>query len=226
MNRTTVRSAFLGAIGGWAIFLVLTVMLLTTNLLCGIDDPVHGWAVHHRSAQLTTTARTVTDLGGAGAGYLIFAGLMVVAALVPGGWWIRLRAMAAILVIGLGGVLLRLVLVVSIGRVRPPRADWVDAAGGLSFPSGHTSTATIAAGLVIATVLRLRVGRRCQGIVAVLACLCAVAVGLTRIYLGVHWPTDVLAGWSFGIGWVASTFWLLPRAGQHCPHATPAAGDG
>ena len=89
-------------------------------------------------------------------------------------------------------------------RPRPPTADRLADVTSLSFPSSH------AAGTVLtcaALCLALDAGRT-----AWLACgLFALAIGFTRVVLGVHWPSDVLAGWGFGLAW-AMLFarWLPP----------------
>ncbi|MBB2500801.1 MULTISPECIES: phosphatase PAP2 family protein [Amycolatopsis] len=75
-----------------------------------------------------------------------------------------------------------------IDRPRPPERLWRTEWSGPSFPSRHTTLGTLGAGLVAVNLLRR------PGIVAVPV---AAAVGISRIVLGVHWPTDVLAGWAF-----------------------------
>ncbi|MGW7103410.1 phosphatase PAP2 family protein [Streptomyces sp. NPDC054838] len=88
-----------------------------------------------------------------------------------------------------------------IARPRPPAADWATAATGWSFPSGHTTTAAMTAGLLVAA-LCLRGPRVPRTSVALIA-FWGAAVGLTRVFLGVHWFTDVLGGWLFAAAWLA-----------------------
>ena len=88
-----------------------------------------------------------------------------------------------------------------------------------SFPSGHSMMAA-ATYLTIATlVANLEPDRATKVIVYVLACLLIVAVGVSRVYLGVHWPSDVLGGWCLGsawafVGWIALKW---PRRGASLP---------
>lgn len=82
----------------------------------------------------------------------------------------------------------------AIARPRPPRTDWATHASGFSMPSGHSTTSALVAGLACWAAAHgaQRILRRC---VWGLAVVWAAGAGLTRIYLGVHWPSDVLAGW-------------------------------
>jgi undecaprenyl-diphosphatase len=95
------------------------------------------------------------------------------------------------------GQLGRFDLSVAFARPRPPAADWAWSASGFAFPSGHTTTATLAAGLVAVGVARRTSSVR-RGVGLALCAGWAVAVGCTRVYLGMHWLTDVLGGWLLG----------------------------
>lgn len=100
-----------------------------------------------------------------------------------------------------------------IGRPRPelvPHEAWTFTAG---FPSGHTMMATVT-WLLLAFALTDAGGERAVRNLALLgALLIAFLVGSGRVYLGVHWPSDVVAAWGLGIAWV----WLLRRAMRRCP---------
>jgi membrane-associated phospholipid phosphatase len=96
---------------------------------------------------------------------------------------------------------------VLVERPRPPAADALTQASGFSFPSGHAATA-----VAVYAVLSLLFARRCCGgrRVALLLAGGAVvlAIGASRVYLGVHYPTDVLAGWLTGAT-LALASWLV-----------------
>nr|WP_230414945.1 phosphatase PAP2 family protein [Micromonospora tarapacensis] len=113
---------------------------------------------------------------------------------------------------GLLGPLLKLL----VGRHRPDLADPVAEAPGLAFPSGHALNAVLAAGVLVVVFLP-RAGDRSTARLAVRlgALLIALVTGLSRIALGVHWTSDVLAGWLLGVAVVAATstaFAVWPRA--------------
>lgn len=87
---------------------------------------------------------------------------------------------------------------IGIGRLRPEDREQLVTVNSLSFPSGHATNSMIvflALALVVAPV-------RHRLLAVVLALLATMAVGITRPMLGVHWPSDVLGGWSFGAAWV------------------------
>jgi len=83
-------------------------------------------------------------------------------------------------------------------RARPPVADMAVAVHSWSFPSAHAANSTITYGALALFAAPPRYRRAVLGLAAVLA----LAIGASRVWLGVHWPSDVAAGWLFGIGWL------------------------
>lgn len=79
-----------------------------------------------------------------------------------------------------------------------------------SFPSGHSTMSTAAFLTLAMLIASLEVKRRSKALAMTLAALIVVGVGFSRVYLGVHWPSDVLAGWCLGAGW-ALVGWLALR---------------
>ncbi|MEC4019090.1 phosphatase PAP2 family protein [Streptomyces sp. H27-D2] len=101
------------------------------------------------------------------------------------------------------GTALQQLLKAAVGRERPQWPDPVDSAHFAAFPSGHALTATVTAGLVIWLLRSHGVrGRWFHNAVAV-AVVSVLGVGCTRLYLGVHWLSDVVAGWLLGLALVA-----------------------
>ncbi|MGW6458852.1 phosphatase PAP2 family protein [Streptomyces sp. NPDC055078] len=91
----------------------------------------------------------------------------------------------------------------ALGRERPQWPDPVDSAHYASFPSGHALTAVVCLGLLLWLLRRHGVGGRLWAWSVAVAAVSVVGVGLTRLYLGVHWPSDVIGGWLMGACWVA-----------------------
>ena len=100
----------------------------------------------------------------------------------------------------------------AVGRPRPPRVLWLVTAHGASFPSGHAANATLvyAAAMVVAYLFaRRRWVRATTVTLAGLAGLAIVAVGYSRVELGVHWASDVLAGYLVTLVWLATIAGLI-----------------
>lgn len=164
------------------------------------DVWLHTAVVAHRGAH-HTLARTLTQ---AGSTKIIWPMVAVASLLFPRsrGW----RRVATTLAFGGAAALaigVRLAMSDVFNRPRPPAVDWAGTAGGYAYPSGHTSAATIGAGALAWAIIRhldQRAGRIAIWLAAVAY---AGGVGWTRIWLGVHWPLDVVGAWLFGVGWLS-----------------------
>jgi undecaprenyl-diphosphatase len=120
---------------------------------------------------------------------------------------LRRRSLTPLILIaasGIGSLLMTLAGKDIIGRHRPPLADAIAPFEySPSFPSGHTLNATVIAG-VVGYLIWLRRHTIAARVVSIAApVVIALVVGLTRILLGAHWFTDVLAGWLLGAAWLA-----------------------
>jgi membrane-associated phospholipid phosphatase len=143
--------------------------------------------------------RVVSSMGGP----FVLAVATVAAGVAAGVLW---KSWGPIVVTGVttaGGTVLTAVFKEVLGRPRPPLADAVAAADGYAFPSAHAAVAVAALG-VLAYLGTARL-RSWAGRVAAWAAAAVLAalVGISRVYLGVHWTTDVLGGWAFGACWLA-----------------------
>ncbi|MFD8986209.1 phosphatase PAP2 family protein [Streptomyces sp. NPDC059564] len=179
--------------------LALWVVLAPDGLLPG-DAATHRAAVTDRSAAALAAARAVTSTG---SGPLPYA-LVVAAGLYAGRTGRRRLTLTAALVLCLGaGQALRYAVMTLIARPRPPLSDWATHALGCSFPSGHATVGALTAGLLITALLTREPPPPRIALLAALIAVWGAAVGLTRVYLGVHWYTDVLGGWLFATAWLA-----------------------
>ena len=114
------------------------------------------------------------------------------------------------------------------GRPRPPAAEQLIPETGFSLPSGHTVDATVVLG-VLALVLVVRTAsRRRRAAIVAAATVTITAAGAGRVYLGVHWATDVVTGWLLGAAWVAlcAVVLLLAERTFHNPQGVRARGPG
>ncbi|MDO0936321.1 phosphatase PAP2 family protein [Streptomyces sp. DG2A-72] len=198
-------------LGAWTGFGVLTMVVIGRDGVPQFaDSDLLSWSVGHRPDVAVAFARGLTATGTGVVPYL----LAVLAAIIAG-HTLRQRMMAfALCLVCLGtGQALRYGVMTLVARPRPPHADWAAHASGWAFPSGHATTAALTAGLLVIAV-RVR-GPRGKTPLALVIGGWGALVGLTRVYLGVHWFTDVVAGWLFALGWLGvclcAVAWWLPE---------------
>ncbi|MEE4025611.1 phosphatase PAP2 family protein [Gordonia sp. PKS22-38] len=190
-------------------------MLLDPNPM---DRSITDAVIDHRSPFATDLAQIITATGNT----LVLAVLatLVVISLAVRGW----RAEAVM--VGVGSILGYAVMVSLkqlFGRPRPPVSDRLLDIETYSFPSGHAMMSMVVFGLIAVAAHRTSSWVRAHPVVLVLAPLWSIAIGCTRVYLGVHWATDVIAGWVIGAVWVALCAWLC---GRWAPVERVAAGSG
>ena len=165
----------------------------------GFDRPVLDWVVQHRTDTWDTVVAHYTDLGGTVLMPVIAAVLAVALAL----WWRRWTPILLMAVAAGGSLTLTIVGKQAIGRARPPHELAVPPyETSPSFPSGHTLNSWVIL-LLAAYLVCCKVDERRWRVTAVVtAVVLAVAMGLSRVYLGHHWLTDVLVGWTLGSAWL------------------------
>jgi membrane-associated phospholipid phosphatase len=163
----------------------------------GFDSSITTWVVAHRAAGLTTAARALSTLGS----QAVLTPLAVAVALAL---LLRRRyVLAGSLVCAWGGAILLYDLTKDVvERPRPPTSLWLTNPGHSSaFPSGH-ATQSLATFLALAVVSEAWLSwPRLPG--RAVAVALAAGVGWSRVYLGVHWTTDVVAGWLIAATWIA-----------------------
>ncbi|HSP38664.1 MAG TPA: phosphatase PAP2 family protein [Frankiaceae bacterium] len=206
-------AGLLGLIG----FAVLAVLVLVHPGSFPLDRWLHRLAVEHRQPVLGL-ASFVTNFGTGPVlvPLLLLAG--IVAARRTGVRWVVLAGVAGLL-LGQGVRLLAMVLV---DRPRPPMSDWARFASGTSFPSGHSTSAALGYGLMLLLLAPSVHGRARRVLLSIGLVTVAGLVGVSRVVLGVHWPTDVLGGWSLALLLLAVAALLFEKLGL-CPDPMPAA---
>ena len=173
-----------------------TRLLLALRNPADPSDPIGpGW--------VEELMRDVTALGGLG----ILAALTL---FVAGFLWLQgnRRSMWLMLLAVAGGQAMSTLAKAGFDRPRPDLVPHGMQVYTASFPSGHSMMAAVTCLTLATLVARVQPTRALKAYVLTLAVLVTVAVGVSRVYLGVHWPTDVLAGWAAGAAWALGC-WLI-----------------
>ncbi len=154
---------------------------------------------------LQGAVRDITALGSSAVLVLITAATIIYLLLIrrPGTALFVLAAIA-------GGQVLSSLLKLEVDRPRPELVSHLVTETSLSFPSGHAMLSAVTYLTLGSLAARFLPDRRTKIFVLGLAVLVTVLVGTSRVYLGVHWPSDVLAGWCAGFAW-AMLCWLAAR---------------
>lgn len=165
-----------------------------------LDRPVLDWMLTLRSPTADTLVTWWTDVAGT-------IGMPIVALAFLIGFTIQRRAWTplVLLVAASGGSLLMTIAGKDlIGRARPPLADAVPPyEHSPSFPSGHTLNATVIVGTIVYLLLLRQSSVVARVLTVVAGTFFVVSVGISRVFLGHHWLTDVLAAWALGLAWLA-----------------------
>jgi undecaprenyl-diphosphatase len=201
-----------------AVFATITLLVhwQVTNhvdraLLDTLAAPHGSWAAE--------TAVGVTALGDT---VPVLTILVVAGVLAPvrwgGGWRLLLLPWASAAVAFLCASVIKDVM----ARARPPESGWASPARGFAFPSGHTATST--AGYLVLALLVSGLTPMARHRRHVLAGGLAIAllVGASRVVLGVHWPTDVIAGWALGAAVAAAALAVTRSASMPTPGSSQA----
>ncbi|MEV5490777.1 phosphatase PAP2 family protein [Streptomyces bobili] len=192
--RTAVRTAI---VLGLCSLVLLVLVAAEWHPLLSVDGDVsrttHRWAV--ADPDVTQAFRILTDwvwdpltmrlLCAAVALWLVWR---------RAAWWTAVWLVTVSAV----GTALQQSLKAALGRERPVWPDPVDSAHYAAYPSGHALTATVVLGLILWLLHRHGAGPVLWRTATSVALVSVVGVGLTRVWLGVHWPTDVVGGWLMG----------------------------
>ena len=172
---------------------------LTTSSVYYDDQIINKWFQAERMPGFTMLLRAVT----AGASPV---GLGILVAVVAAVLFFRKhRASAAFIAVSAGGgALLNLELKSLFARARPEAASAIAAATGYSFPSGHAMGSFIVFGSIAYIVMRQPYRWKWKSAWLALLVTAVLLVGVSRVYLGVHWVSDIAAGWSAGAVWLAT----------------------
>lgn len=194
---------------------------LDRRILLGLRDPAN-LADPIGPRWLEETMRDITGLGS------VFTVLLLTCAVAAYLALTRRRRIALFVIAAVGGgELLSTVLKLVYQRPRPDLVPHGMEVFTASFPSGHATMSAIAYLTLATLVARVDRNRGVKALVLALGVAMTLLVGISRIYLGVHWPSDVLAGWCIGAAWAALCWFValqLQRRGEvEAPDPPPSA---
>jgi membrane-associated phospholipid phosphatase len=196
-KRALIIASFLAALALAAAFVLMASRAVTLGVAAWPNPSIERFVLDHRTEWITAVMRSVTWAGSSTV-------LILLILAVGGALLVRRRDIRPLLWLaaGLAGanVLFRIAKVL-VAQPRPSAALHLASASGYGFPSGHAASAIACWGM-LAVVLSSGRSRRDALIGATFATLVAFLVGASRIYLGVHWWTDVAAGLALGGSWL------------------------
>jgi undecaprenyl-diphosphatase len=172
-------------------------------------------------AWLEAAMADVTALGGYAVLTLLVAGVAIYLLSIG-------KRATALLVVGavVSGTVASALLKLGFDRPRPDLVAHLSHAQSSSFPSGHAMLSAVTYLTLGVLLARVHKTRRTKIIVMTYAITLTLLIGASRVYLGVHWPTDVLAGWALGAAWAALwwllAWWLQRRGGIETPQEAEA----
>jgi membrane-associated phospholipid phosphatase len=181
--------------------------------IAALDQPASRWLAGHRDQWLTAALRVITALGSP-----VALGVLTTAVCVVLAWRRRSWVPVVLGLAGAGGIGLVITIAKTlVGRDRPSSLLAAIVEQGYSFPSGH-ATGTAAIMLLCAWLVSRHLVTSWAARVAVFATVLGLigVIGFSRVYLGVHYVSDVLAGWLLGAAWagavaLAGTRWDTTR---------------
>lgn len=175
-------------------------MLVASGVTVPWDEAVLGWVGSIRGDLLTEGMLVATFLGDG----IVVVPFALAACLLL--WrWSGHRAALGLLLAGVTGELLYVLAKAAFQRPRPVVIEQLSSAGWHSYPSGHAMLAPILWSLALVSICRVAPGY-CRGALLGFAVVIPLAIAASRVYLGVHYPSDVLGALALGLAWML--LWL------------------
>ncbi len=182
MNRKTI------GIGLLSLALIILIILVETNLIASFDSAVYNLLSSNMSDGLTNIVKSITFFGD-----VKFIVPVLILSVIIGAALNEIKSGAIVAIFVIVSDLIKTILKIIIHRPRPEVLHLVQE-GGFSFPSGHTIAAASLSGILIYLILKSEMNKNLKIVLSSILALMALLVGLSRVYLGVHYASDVLGG--------------------------------
>jgi membrane-associated phospholipid phosphatase len=191
-----------------------------TGVTTAVDEAALRWIEVRRTPLMDEAMLQVTSLGDG----IVLAVLVAVAAIFL--WLTQHRWSVFILLAGVfGGQLAGLALKRAFQRPRPDVIEAITGVSTTSFPSGHAMSAVLAYGAVAWLVSRLEPTPALRRATWIIAVVIMLAVGFSRMYLGVHYPSDIVGGYAAGIAWLGLVAATLEAVRYYAPRRPQTAAE-
>lgn len=200
-EKLVLRSVIIG--GALICFAYLAYMISNYDVL-GIDTVIREWAYGQRTPVLNRILIGITYLGNWQT--IVSLGLVLLA--YPG---TRKNIGLPFAVTAVSSTVIYKAAKSIFQRPRPELAVRIIKEGGYSFPSGHSMNCLVIYGMLIYLTRRYCRNKRIANIITVVLSLLILAIGCSRVYVGVHFPTDILGGWSLGIAVLTAAIIIFER---------------
>ena len=206
--------ALLLVLVAWAVGELITGTLAPV-MVDELDRPAMRWMAEERPRAFDPVMKATTHMGDRLVVTAVLGAALVASIVYRSLRWAGFFTAAIVGALLLSGTIKQLV-----DRPRPDFERLVEI-GGLSFPSGHATAAAICYGAIALAAIAVRTWPRL--VVALVCAAIAVAVAVSRVWVGVHYPTDVAAGLLCGSAWLALAYLAFLREGSVKPGVYPAA---
>ena len=187
-------------------FAAIAASLSEKGMLYHLDLKINAYMVKAATPGLTAFLGAITDFGNI---FMVIAVSVLVAAIlfIRKNWW---RLLALFLAVGIGQAVLNILKVI----FQKPRPETELFVFSYSFPSGHVFSATVIYGFCIYLIFLFINNAAARWIVSSLLALLILLIGFSRIYLGVHWLSDTLAGHATGLAWLLFCIFIAKTVGD------------
>ncbi len=181
-----------------------------------VDESIMRWIAQHQNPNVQSVMLEITALGTG----TVVTMIVLVAGLFL---WLNRHKHSAILLVAatLGGLVLDNLLKIGFNRPRPQVFKWGTYAMSSSFPSGHAMSSVIVYGTVAYLAARLQRNARSRVLTMLLALVIILLICASRLYLGVHYPSDIVAGLIIGTAWAGFCMAVLEAAQLYAKHNAP-----
>lgn len=201
MEKKLDKKILIGLLGLAAFLIIGGIVIAGGTMPLGVDLKIQKWAFSLRDYDLFWLTK-LTKLSNT----KFIVALLILLGILP---WTRKKYGVPIAAAEVTGLAAYTILKKVIARPRPDVSLHLISQGGFSFPSGHGATSMIVYGLMLCLIRKYVKNPVLKNTLTVILSILIFLIGFSRIYVGVHWPTDVMASWGLGIFIICMTLMVI-----------------